>query len=80
MYFEALAGRARYFKRDKEGMAEMGRISDVIREEGATERAKKTAVRLIRQGKMTLEDIADVTELPFDVVKELEQGCIQSVS
>ena len=35
--------------------------------------ARKTAIRLIKWGKMPLEDIAEVTDLPLDAVKELEK-------
>ena len=39
--------------------------------------ARKTAIRLIRWGKMPLEDIAEVTNLPLDTVKELETEAMQ---
>ena len=46
-------------------------------EEAALEKAKKTAIRMIKAGKMPLEDIADYTELPLDVVKELKDEAMQ---
>ena len=46
-------------------------------EEAALEKAKKTAIRLIKLGKMSLEDIAEVTELSLDVVRELKVEAMQ---
>lgn len=39
--------------------------------------ARKTAIRLIKWGKMSLEDIAETTDLPLDTVKELETEAMQ---
>ena len=47
------------------------------RYEATLEKAKKTAIRLIKLGKMSLEDIAEVTELPLDVVQELKVEAMQ---
>ena len=32
---------------------------------------QKTAIHLLKLGKMSLEDIAEATELPLDTIKEL---------
>lgn len=47
------------------------------RYEAEQDKARKTAIRLIRLGKMSLDDIAEATELPLDVVKELEIEVMQ---
>ena len=44
------------------------------RYEAEQNKAKKTAVHLLKLGKMSLEDIAEATELPLDIIKELAQG------
>ncbi len=81
MNYEALAKRARYFKQDKEGVAAMCKMMEEMRNEYAKEYAKEVitdvAIRMIKSGKMSLEDIADYTELPLDTVKELESETIQ---
>ncbi|MCM1091386.1 MAG: hypothetical protein NC413_11135 [Muribaculum sp.] len=46
-------------------------------QEAEQKKAKKTAIRLIKLGKMSLEDIAEVTELSLDVVRELESQSMQ---
>jgi len=42
-------------------------------------KAKRMAVRMIKAGKMSLEDIADYSELSLDTIKELESESIQLV-
>ena len=46
-------------------------------QEAAQKKVQKTAIRLIKLGKMSLEDIAEVTELSLDVVRELESPSMQ---
>ena len=85
MNYDALAKRARYFKQDEKGVAAMSKILEDMRNEAAKEaaqkaeqdKAKKTAVRLIKLGKMTLEEIAEATELSLDIVKELGTQSMQ---
>ena len=55
----------------------MCKMLEDMRNEAALNRAKKTAVRLIKLGKMSLEDIAEVTELPLYDVKKLETEVMQ---
>jgi len=81
MNYEALAKKARFFKQDEKGVAAMCKIMEDMRNEAAREatqnKAKKTAVHLIKLGKMTLEEIAEATELSLDLVKELESQSMQ---
>ncbi len=79
MNYEALAKRARYFKRDEEGVAAMCKMLEDMRNEVEQNKAKRTAVHLIRLGKMSLEEIAEATELSLDTVKELESQTMQPV-
>ncbi len=81
MNYEALAKKARYFKQDEKGVATMCKMLEDMRNEAAQEAEqkanKKTAAHLIKLGKMTLEEIAEATELSLDVVKELENQSMQ---
>lgn len=87
MYYEVLAKRARFFKQDEEGVAAMCKIMEEMRNEAAREaareaeqnKAKRTAMRMIKSGKMSLEDIADYTELPLETVKDLQSQSMQLV-
>ena len=47
------------------------------RYEAEQNKAKKTAVHLLKLGKMSLEDIAEATELSLDIIKELESQSMQ---
>lgn len=79
MNYEALAKRARYFKQDEEGVATMCKIMEDMRNEAELNKAKKMAIRMIKAGKMSLEDIADYTELSLDIIKELANESMQFV-
>ena len=73
MNYEALAKKARYFKQDEKGVAVMSKIMEDMR----NEKAKEIAIRMIKDGKMSLEDIANYTELSLDTIKELESQTMQ---
>ena len=78
MNFEALAKRARYFKQDEKGVAIMCKIMEDMRNEAAKKAVLETAERMIKKGKMSLEEIADcVPSLSFDELKKLEAEIIQ---
>ena len=77
MNYEALAKKARYYKQDKKGVAAMCKIMEDMRNEAAREaaleNARETARRMIKKGKMSLEEIADyVPVLSLDELKQLE--------
>ena len=79
MNFEALAKKARYFKQDEKGVATMCKIMEDMRNETALRNAQEIAIRMIKAGKMPLQEIADYTELSLDTVKELESQTMQLV-
>ena len=81
MNYEALAKKARYYKQDEKGVAAMCKIMEDMRREAAQQaeqnKARKMAIRMIKAGKMSLEDIANYTELSLDTIKELESQSMQ---
>lgn len=86
MNYEALAKKARYFKQDEKGVATMCKMLEDMRNEAAREAAQKaelksareTAERMIKKGKMTLEEIAEyVPILSLDELKEIEMSIMQ---
>ena len=80
MNYETLAKRARYFKQDEKGVAVMCKILEDMRNEAALNNARETAERLIRKGKMTLEEIAEcIPMLSLDELKEIEMRVMQFV-
>jgi hypothetical protein len=77
MNYEALAKKARYFKQDEKGVKTMCKLLEDMRNETALSKSKEIAIRMIKAGKNSLEDIADFTELPLETVKELESQIMQ---
>ena len=78
MNYEALAKKARYYKQDKKGVAAMCKIMEDMRNEAVLENARETARRMIKKGKMSLEEIADyVPVLSLDELKQLETEIMQ---
>ena len=82
MNYEALAKRARYFKQDEKGVATMCKIMEDMRNEAAQKaelkNARETATRMIKKGKMSLEEIAEyIPLLSFEELKEIEAEVMQ---
>ena len=88
MNYEVLAKKAKYFKQDEKGVATMCKIMEDMRNEAAREAAQKaesknareTAARMLKKGKMSLEEIAEyIPILSFEELKELEAEVMQLV-
>ena len=77
MNYQQLAKKARFFKENEEGKAAMCKVLEDMRNETAREAAElksiEIAKRLIAQGKLSLEDIADAADLPVEKVRELSE-------
>ena len=71
MNYEALAKMARYFKQDEKGVAKMCKIMEDMRNEKAKEVRIDNALRMIKDGELSLEKIALYSGLSVDEVKEL---------
>lgn len=77
MHYQILANRVRYFKEDTEGVATMCKAMEDMRNEAAREATKAKTVsiarRMLKLGKYTYEDIADILEISVDEVKALDE-------
>ena len=73
MHYKELAERASYFKNSEEGVTTMCKVMEDMRNEEALRKAKEIALRLINEGTLSYEKIADCTALPLEVIKELAQ-------
>lgn len=71
MNYEALAKKARYFKRDEKGVAVMCKIMEDMRNEKEKEVRRDNALRMIKDGELPLEKIALYSGLSVEEVKEL---------
>ena len=76
MNFDLMAERTRYLKENPKGVSEMCRIMEDMRneslKEGIKEGAINTAKRMLADGMLTLEKIAEYAGLPLDEVKKLK--------
>ena len=76
MYYTTLADRVRFFKESKEGILIMCKVMEDMRkeslQEGIKEGAINTAKRMLTDGILTLEKIAEYAGLPLDEVKKLK--------
>ena len=70
MYYKLLADRTRYFKEDEEGVAEMCELMEDLLDSGK----KEIALRMLKGGKISTEEIAEYTGLTVDEVKMLEEN------
>ncbi len=80
MNFKLMAERTRYLKENPKGVSEMCKVIEDMRQEERAEATKaeknKAALRMITDGALALEKIAEYAGLPLDEVKKLqtEQG------
>ena len=71
MNYELLRETARYYKENPKGVEIMCRAFEETRNEASMRRAITIAKNLIAMGQMTIEMIAQATELPVEKVQEL---------
>ena len=67
-----LADRVRFFKESKEGIEIMCRAMEDMRNQTLKEGAINSAKRMLADGILTLEKIAEYAGLPLDKVKKLK--------
>ena len=88
MNYEALADRARYYKKNEKGVAAMCKIMEDMRNEAAREAAieaaqksaREIAERMLRDGEMPLEKIARyVPTISLEELKKLEAEIMELV-
>ena len=68
---QVLSERAGYFKHTKEGYDYMCQVMKEYGELLESRKAKEIAVKLWNKGIRDFEEIAELTDLPLDEVKEL---------
>lgn len=74
MNFELMAERTQYLKENPEGVSEMCRAMEEMKNEAAQERALVVAKRMLADGMLTMEKIAEYVGLSLDEVKKLQTG------
>ena len=74
MNFELMAERTRYLKENPEGVSEMCKVMEDMRKEERKESIKEVTLRMLKAGKYALEEIAEISGLSLDEVKQLQIG------
>lgn len=72
MYYGVLADRVRFFKESKEGIAVMCKAMEDMRNQTLKEGMIDVAKRMLTDGTLTLEKIAEYVGLSLDEVKKLK--------
>ena len=75
MNYSVLADTARYYKEDKEGISTMCKVM----EDMITDEKREIALRLIETGKLSLDEIANCSNLSLEEVKKLADEELQPV-
>lgn len=73
MNYDALAKRARYFKQDEEGVRQMCKMLEDMRNEKEKEVRIDNARCMIEDGELSIDKIALYSGLPIDEVKKLAE-------
>lgn len=79
MFYSELAKPVKYFKETEGGQEIMCQVFEELAEKRANERAEEVRIeekkllarRMIARGKLTVEEIAEDTDLPIEVVRDL---------
>ena len=71
MNYKELADKVRYFKEDEEGVKAMCKAMEEMRNEAVEKDRIENAMKMIKDGKLSVEKIAEYTSLALDKVKEL---------
>ena len=73
MHYKILADKTRYFKEDEKGVAAMCRAVEELCNDAKIEEKRETAIRCIKLGKLSEEEIAICSGLSVEEVKELKE-------
>ena len=80
MNYEALAQKARYFKKDEEGVATMCKIMEDMRNEATRDKLKEKAILMLKNGKISIDEIQIFfSELSNEEIEEVKAKGMQLV-
>ena len=74
MYYGVLADRVRFFKESKEGIAVMCKVMEDMRNQTLKEGMTEVALRMLTDGTLSLEKIAEYSGLSIEEVKKLSEN------
>lgn len=79
MNYSVLADTARYYKEDKEGISTMCKAMEDLVKDWISDEKKSIALRMIDKGKLSLEEIAEYSDLSLEEVEKLAGEELQPV-
>ena len=71
MHYKELAERVRHYKETEEGVDKMGSVLDEMRKEAADKVRIENAIKMIEDGSLSLEKIAEYSGLSLEKIREL---------
>lgn len=71
MYYKELSDRVRHYKETEKGVDDMCDILDEMKNEARTKTMIETAQKMIKDGELTMEKIAEYSGLSLEKVREL---------
>ena len=71
MCYKELSDRVRLYKETEKGVDTMCDIWDEVRNEGIEKNKLETAQKMLKVGKLSMEEIAEYSGLPLEKVREL---------
>lgn len=71
MFYPVLARQVKFFKETEGGQEIMCQVFEELAEKRVIEEKKESARRMIAKSKLTIEEIAEYTDLPVEEVREL---------
>ncbi|MBQ4487567.1 MAG: hypothetical protein II936_11255 [Oscillospiraceae bacterium] len=74
MHFKPLADKVRYFKENEKGVATMCKVIEDMRKEAIEYDRVEIAKDMIKDGMLSLEQIAHYSRLALEKVKELAES------
>ncbi|MBD5102216.1 MAG: hypothetical protein HDT27_05895 [Subdoligranulum sp.] len=74
MHFELMAERTRYLKENSEGVRQMCKVFEDMYEEATKAEKKRTVLRMLADGTLALEKIAEYVGLPVEEIRKLQAG------
>lgn len=76
MHYKILADKTRYFKENEKGVAAMCKVVEDLCNDAKIEEKKESAIRLLKQGKLSEEEIAEGLGLDVEIVRTLDQKAV----
>ena len=73
MYLEKMADKTRYYKENDKGVSYMCKLMEDMLNENAIQERIDIAMNMLQGGKLTLDEIANYSNLPLETIKELAE-------